>query len=52
VKAKNPKAPAVTREADEDWDRQRAMREALILAVAIFLLAMITAAVVVHFVVP
>ena len=33
-------------------EAEEAMREALILAVAIFLLAMVTAAVLVHFIVP
>jgi hypothetical protein len=38
VKVKNPRAPAVRREAEEHWGPEIAMREAVIIALAFFLI--------------
>ena len=50
VKVKNPNAPAVKREAEEDWGRRGiAMREVVIAILAAFLIGIMVAAPVVHF---
>ena len=47
-----PPAPSFASNRSAGSEAEEAMRDALILAIAIFLLAMVTAAVLVHFIVP